>query len=52
MTTVESLVKEIDKFVLKSSQKENWEIHSGDIVINKKVWRGIRKRIKDESQQS
>lgn len=42
MSEIHDLIEEIEAFKLKAAQKEEWEIHTGDIVINKSIWREIK----------
>lgn len=42
--TVLQLIQDIERFKLKRSERENWELHSGDIVIHKSKWKKIKKQ--------
>lgn len=46
--TVEQLIAEINFFKLPEGEREAWEFHSGDIIINASKWREIKRRYQDE----
>ena len=40
----EGLIKEIDAFRLKAGQNLDWELMTGDVAINKSIWKQIKKK--------
>jgi len=47
---IKDLFKTLDKLALKSAQRDDWILHSGDIVINKKKYREIKREFKGEKK--
>ena len=47
---IKELFSVLDKFALKSKEKEEWNIVGGDIVINKKKYREIKQEFLNKIQ--
>jgi hypothetical protein len=44
MTEIDKLLDKIKSYALKKGEAKNWVLHTGDIVINKSVFKEIRKK--------